>query len=135
MKVDYTPKYDYEALYKIIKKLLEKRKLAIVREEFQADKDDYYCNILFKLFNRNVNIHLTPLGEEIIGLGYSYWASENRVKENNSPVIEYSIIEIPSESKKLEKIFKQSFHTFMEMIKVYSKINKEIEDGEVKFQF
>jgi len=56
---------------------------------------------------------------------YSIAISENKHNIQISPVIEYSIIEIPSGSKKLEKIFKQSFHTFMEMIKVYSKINKE----------
>ena len=132
MKVDYTPKYDYEALYKIIKKLLEKQKLAIVREEFQADKDDYYCNIQFKLFNRNVNIHLTPLGEEIIGLGYSYWASENKVKENNSPVLQYTLLRIPTDNYLFEKNLQYCHKTFKKMLKSHIKNYKEIEDGEVK---
>ena len=132
MKVDYTPKYDYEALYKIIKKLLEKQKLAIVREEFQADKDDYYCKIQFKLFNRNVNIHLTPLGEEIIGLGYSYWASENKVKENNSPVLQYTLLRIPTDNYLFEKNLQYCHKTFKRMLKTHIKHYKELNNEESK---
>ncbi len=131
MKVDYIPKYDYEALYKIIKKLLEKRKLAIVRDEFHMD-NDYYCNILFKLLNRKVNIHLTPLGEDIIGLGLSYWASENRVKENNSPVLQYTLLRIPTDNYLFEKNLKHCFRTFKKMLRTHIRHYKELNNEESK---
>ena len=133
MKVDYTPKYDYEALYKIIKKLLEKRKLAIVRDEFHMDNNDYYCRILFKLYNRKVNVQLTALDEENISLSYSYWASENRVDENNSPLLQYTLLRIPTDNYLFGKNLKYSFKLFKKMLKVHLRNYKEIKN-EVKIK-
>ena len=129
--------YDFQEKINELKSFLKRNEVNIIKEAINIsdDIDNCYCQLKGKIKDKIINIHLKTYDENSLSIFYSYWLSENKHNIQISPVIEYSIIEIPSESKKLEKIFKQSFHTFMEMIKVYSKINKEIEDGEVKFQF
>ena len=128
MKVDYTPKYDYEALYKIIKKLLEKQKLAIVREEFQADKDDYYCRIKFILMKKCVNISITPYDEFTVLIGFSYWQCENKIVDSNSPVIEYSILKVHPTKESFSNTIKQYLKIFKKMLKVHLRNYKEVKN-------
>ena len=128
MKVDYTPKYDYEALYKIIKKLLEKQKLAIVREEFQADKDDYYCRIKFILMKKCVNISITPYDEFTVLIAFSYWQCENKIVDSNSPVIEYSILKVHPTKESFSNTIKQYLKIFKKMLKVHLRNYKEIKE-------
>ena len=115
--------YDYNNKVEKLKNYLKTKDLVMISED--RNNDDCYCQLKGKIKDKIINIHLKTYDENSLSIFYSYWLSENKHNIQISPVIEYSIIEIPSESKKLEKIFKQSFHTFMEMIKVYSKINKE----------
>lgn len=132
MIINNKPKYDYEALYQRIKNMLAKKKLTIIRDEFHMDNNDYYCRILFKLYNRKVNVQLTALDEENISLSYSYWASENRVDENNSPLLQYTLLRIPTDNYLFGKNLKYSFKLFKKLLKIHIKKYKEINDGEVK---
>jgi len=115
-------KYDFQEKINELKSFLKRNEVNIIKEAININ---CYCQLKGKIKDKIINIHLKTYDENSLSIFYSYWLSENKHNIQISPVIEYSIIEIPSESKKLEKIFKQSFHTFMEMIKVYSKINKE----------
>ena len=120
--------YDFQEKINELKSFLERKEVNIIKEAINIDNnntDNCYCQLRGKHKDKIINIHLKPYDENSLSIFYSYWLIENKHIIQISPVIEYSIMEIPSESKKLEKIFKQSFHTFMEMIKVYSKINKE----------
>ena len=129
--------YDFQEKINELKSFLKRNEVNIIKEAINIsdDIDNCYCQLKGKIKDKIINIHLKTYDENSLSIFYSYWLIENKIVDSNSPVIEYSIMEIPSECKKKKKIFKQSFHTFMEMIKVYSKINKEIENGEVKFQF
>ena len=119
--------YDFQEKINELKSFLKRNEVNIIKEAINIsdDIDNCYCQLKGKIKDKIINIHLKTYDENSLSIFYSFWLVENKHNIQISPVIEYSIIEIPSESKKLEKIFKQSFHTFMEMIKVYSKINKE----------
>ena len=129
--------YDFQEKINELKSFLKRNEVNIIKEAINIsdDIDNCYCQLKGKIKDKIINIHLKTYNENSWSIFYSYWLSETKHNIQISPVIEFSIIEIPSESKKLEKIFKQSFYTFIEMLNIYLKNYKEIEDGEVKIQF
>ena len=119
--------YDFQEKINELKSFLKRKEVNIIREAINIDNntDNCYCQLRGKYKDKIINIHLKPYDENSLSVFYSFWLIENKHNIKMSPVIEYSVIEIPSEKKALVKVFEQSFHTFIEIVKTYFKINKE----------
>ena len=120
--------YDFQEKINELKSFLDRKEVNIIKEAINIDNnntDNCYCQLRGKHKDKIINIHLKPYDENSLSIFYSFWLVENKHNIKMSPVIEYSIIEIPPEKKELNKIFGQSFNTFIEMLKIYAKMNKE----------
>ena len=133
MKIDYIPKYNYRELYQETLKLLKKQKYEIIKCEFNMADNDYYCRIKFILMKKCVNISITPYDEFTVLIGFSYWQCENKIVDNNSPVIEYSILKVHPTKESFSNTIKQYLKIFKKMLKVHLRNYKEIKN-EVKIK-
>lgn len=128
MKIDYIPKYNYRELYQETLKLLKKQKYEIIKCEFNMADNDYYCRIKFILMKKCVNISITPYDEFTVLIGFSYWQCENKIVDNNSPVIEYSILKVHPTKESFNNIIKQYLKIFKKMLKVHLRNYKEVKN-------
>ncbi|MDD3819461.1 MAG: hypothetical protein PHG41_06500 [Actinomycetota bacterium] len=129
--------YDFQEKINELKSFLKRKEVNIIREAINIsdDIDNCYCQLKGKIKDKIINIHLKPYDENSLSIFYSFWLVENKHNIKMSPVVSFSIMDLSSEKVMFGYIINKSFYTFIEMLNIYLKNYKEIEDGEVKFQF
>jgi len=132
-------KYDFKEKVKELKEFLQMRGINITKEinniEVVEGYDNCTCHLTCEYKNKIIEIMLTNCSNDTLSIFYYYWHSSNNNNFRMSPVVSFSIMDLSSEKVMFGYIINKSFYTFIEMLNIYLKNYKEIEDGEVKFQF